>query len=87
MTRTLHWAPLALVATLAFGGCAKSTPVVDAGATFLAQNAKTPDIHVTPSGLQYRVLKSGPENGVHPNSGSEVKVRRKNGMPAEPASR
>ncbi len=74
MTRTLYGAPLALVATLIFGGCAKSTPVVDAGATFLAQNAKAADIHVTPSGLQYRVLKAGPADGVHPGSASEVKV-------------
>ena len=74
MTPTLRLAPLALIAVLAFGGCAKSTPTLDAGRAFLAQNAKAADIHVTPSGLQYRILKSGPADGAHPGPDGEVKV-------------
>ena len=76
MTRGLRRLPLVLAATLSFGGCAKSTPAAEtnAGKTFLAQNAKAADIHSTPSGLQYRILKSGPETGAHPPGDGEVKV-------------
>ena len=76
MTRGLRRLPLVLAATLSFGGCAKSTPAAEtnAGKTFLAQNAKAADIHSTPSGLQYRILKSGPETGAHPTGDGEVKV-------------
>jgi len=76
MSRNLRFLPLTLAALLAFGGCAKSTPAADPAAAkaFLAQNAKSADIHVTASGLQYRVLKSGPQSGPHPKSDSEVKV-------------
>jgi peptidylprolyl isomerase/FKBP-type peptidyl-prolyl cis-trans isomerase FklB len=76
MTRTLHLLPLVLAATLSFGGCAKSTPAADtnAGKAFLAQNAKAADIHATASGLQYRILKSGPVTGAHPTGDGEVKV-------------
>ena len=44
------------------------------GADFLAANAKKPGVVVLPSGLQYRVLKSGPAGGVHPAPGDEIKV-------------
>ena len=74
MTRTLRRAPLALIAIFAFGGCAKSNPTPDAGKAFLAQNAKATDIHVTASGVQYRILKSGPAAGAHPGPAGEVKV-------------
>ena len=74
--RNLRLLPLVLAATLSFGGCAKSTPAADsnAGKTFLAQNAKAADIHTTASGLQYRILKSGPDTGAHPTFDGEVKV-------------
>ena len=76
MNRALQILPLVLATTLAFGGCAKSTPAADpnAGKTFLAQNAKAADIHTTPSGLQYRILQSGPASGAHPTGDGEVKV-------------
>ena len=74
MSPTLRLAPLALIAALAFGGCAKSTPAPDAGKAFLAQNAKAADIHVTTSGLQYRILRSGPADGAHPGPDGEVRV-------------
>lgn len=32
---------------------------LEAGAAFLANNAKDPDVHTTPSGLQYKVVKEG----------------------------
>jgi len=31
----------------------------DDNARFLADNAKRPDVHTTPSGLQYRIINSG----------------------------
>lgn len=78
MTRNTSLLPLALATALAFGGCAKSTPATapapDAGQAFLAQNAKAADMHVTASGLQYRILRSGPPTGAHPTTDGEVKV-------------
>lgn len=44
------------------------------GAAFLAENAKKPGVTVLPSGLQYRILKSGPAGGPHPAVEDEVKV-------------
>ena len=35
-------------------------------ASWLAENAKRPGVISLPSGLQYKVLKSGPKNGTHP---------------------
>ena len=44
------------------------------GAAFLAKNAKAPGVVVLPSGLQYKVVKSGPADGVHPREGDEIRV-------------
>ncbi len=41
---------------------------------FLTQNARAPGVQVTPSGLQYKILKSGPANGPHAAEGDDVKV-------------
>jgi FKBP-type peptidyl-prolyl cis-trans isomerase FklB len=41
---------------------------------FLAKNAKEPGVKVTPSGLQYKIIHSGPEGGPHPTPRDEVKV-------------
>ena len=45
-----------------------------AGAAFLAKNAKAPGVVVLPSGLQYKVMRSGPAGGAHPAAGDEVRV-------------
>ena len=45
-----------------------------AGDAYLAKNATAPGVVVRPSGLQYRVLRSGPATGAHPALGDEVKV-------------
>lgn len=45
-----------------------------AGAEFLAKNAKEPGVVTLPSGLQYKVIRSGPETGLHPRPIDEVKV-------------
>jgi len=46
----------------------------DEGAAFLAKNAKEPGVVTRPSGLQYKVIRSGPETGAHPRPQDEVRV-------------
>jgi len=46
----------------------------DAAAAFLADNAQEPGVVTLPSGLQYRVVRSGPESGAHPRPQDEVRV-------------
>jgi peptidylprolyl isomerase/FKBP-type peptidyl-prolyl cis-trans isomerase FklB len=62
-------------AALALAGCHKNLPDQSSQAqAFLAQNAKAPGIQTLPSGLQYKVVKSGPADGLRPQLGDEVKV-------------
>ena len=46
----------------------------DANTEFFARNAQAPGVKTIP-GIQYKVLKSGPETGVHPKRSSTIKVR------------
>jgi FKBP-type peptidyl-prolyl cis-trans isomerase len=74
MTRARSFA-LPLAAALALAACHKpAPPAPDAGKAFLAQNAHADGVHVTPSGLQYRILRSGPASGLRPKPADEVKV-------------
>ena len=62
-------------AALALAGCHKSLPDQgDKAKAFLAQNAKQPGVRVLPDGLQLRVVRSGPADGLRPQVGDEVKV-------------
>ncbi len=81
----LRFACLTLGFTLALGGMASAqAPAVappasvSAAATadqaFLATNAKAPGVVVLPSGLQYKVLTSGPKTGPSPKLGDIIKV-------------
>lgn len=45
-----------------------------AGKAFLANNAKAPGVVTLPSGLQYKVVTSGPKDGPSPKLGDIVKV-------------
>ena len=58
--------------------CQARPPATTAGLAeadaFLAKNAKAPGVKVTASGLQYKVLSSGPAAGDHPGPQDEVKV-------------
>ncbi len=45
-----------------------------AGQDFLAANAKVEGVRVTASGLQYKVIRSGPADGLRPKPSDEVKV-------------
>ncbi len=66
---------LACVAALALAACHRAPPPApDAGKAFLAQNAHAAGVHVTASGLQYRILRSGPAGGLRPKPADEVKV-------------
>lgn len=44
------------------------------GEAFLKENATKEGVQTTPSGLQYKVNRSGPEGGAHPRMGDLVKV-------------
>jgi len=68
---------LALTAALALTACAKTAPAPDAaaaGQSFLTKNTHLAGVITTPSGLQYRVLHSGPDSGLKPKPADEVKV-------------
>jgi peptidylprolyl isomerase/FKBP-type peptidyl-prolyl cis-trans isomerase FklB len=67
----------AMALALALAGCAPQAPAPDGAAfakAFLAKNAHTPGVITTASGLQYRVLRSGPPDGLRPKLADEVKV-------------
>lgn len=73
MRRTL----LILAATLCLAGCTGAGAAkadLDAAQSFLATNASRPDVKTLPSGVQYRVITSGPADGPQPGPSDEVKV-------------
>jgi FKBP-type peptidyl-prolyl cis-trans isomerase len=41
---------------------------------FMAANAKAPGVMTLPSGVQYKIVASGPSDGPHPGPADEVKV-------------
>ena len=68
-----------LALALALTCCAKEPSAAAAdptaeGSVFLAKNAHAPGVIVTKTGLQYRILHSGPATGVKPKLADEVKV-------------
>ena len=67
-----------LAAALALSACGKSpAPVAETaakGQSFLALNAHSTGVITLPSGLEYRVLHSGPPTGLKPRLADEVKV-------------
>jgi len=68
---------LSLLLIVGLAGCAKATPPAAdpaAAAAFLKTNAAAPGVHITASGLQYKVITSGPVSGPHPGPADEVKV-------------
>jgi FKBP-type peptidyl-prolyl cis-trans isomerase len=69
-------AVLALCALLALAACNRGPQVdnTEQSKAFLAQNAKAPGVVVLPSGLQYKVVRSGPASGLKPGPNDEVKV-------------
>ena len=71
--------PILLAAALMAGGAAHAQAAPSApaasvsGADFLAKNAKAPGVVTLPSGLQYKVVASGPA-GPSPKAGDILKV-------------
>jgi len=45
-----------------------------AASTFMAQNAKQPGVITLPSGLEYKIVTSGPAGGAHPTPSDVVRV-------------
>jgi FKBP-type peptidyl-prolyl cis-trans isomerase len=81
MTKTLAIALAALglcfTAGAAQAQAAAAPPAATASspaADFLAKNAKEPGVKVLPSGLQYKVIKSGDAKGGSPKAGDAIKV-------------
>ena len=65
------------LAALSLSACQGKAQAPDQSApskAFLAQNAKQPGVVVLPSGLQYKVVRSGPASGIKPQLTDEVKV-------------
>jgi peptidylprolyl isomerase/FKBP-type peptidyl-prolyl cis-trans isomerase FklB len=70
---------LILLAGLALTACHPKTAApppaeASANAAFLAKNAKEPGVVTLPDGLQYKIITSGPADGIHPKPVDEVKV-------------
>ena len=79
------WVRVALVAAvLATAACNRSEPALssDAGnaealaaaTAFMARNAKAEGVQSLPSGVQYKIVQSGPAGGVNPDRNDLVRV-------------
>jgi peptidylprolyl isomerase/FKBP-type peptidyl-prolyl cis-trans isomerase FklB len=78
MRRVLFAAGLAVALSLAACDRSQSAPAASAptgeAKAFLDRNAREEGVKTTASGLQYKVVRSGPADGVRPKEGDEVKV-------------
>lgn len=64
---------IAALLPLALAACATAAPPETApGPDFLSRNAAARNVVTTPSGLQYYVVKSGPNTGTQPKDGDNV---------------
>lgn len=68
---TLAAAGLALAAC---GPSKKAQENLSIADEFMAKNAKEPGVVTLPQGLQYKVVREGPQGGLHPTQADEVKV-------------
>jgi peptidylprolyl isomerase/FKBP-type peptidyl-prolyl cis-trans isomerase FklB len=73
MSRHKTASAISLALVLATAAAAQAQSAISAGDRFLAQNAHAPGVTTLPSGLQYRVLQSGPP-GPSPQIGDVIKV-------------
>lgn len=69
---------LLVVVAIGLSACQRGPdPIADASiaaAAYLVENGKKPGVKTLPSGLQYQIVRSGPETGPRPREGDEVKV-------------
>jgi len=69
-----------LVAVMAICGiwpmqaCSQPQPSTQNAVAFMAQNALSEGVQTLPSGVQYKILKSGPPGGAHPTPEDMIKV-------------
>jgi peptidylprolyl isomerase/FKBP-type peptidyl-prolyl cis-trans isomerase FklB len=72
---------------LALAGCHRPPkPVADQSAqarAFMAKNAKEPGVQTLPDGLQFKVVRDGPKDGMRPQLGDEVKVNYEGKLAAD----
>jgi peptidylprolyl isomerase/FKBP-type peptidyl-prolyl cis-trans isomerase FklB len=62
---------------LSLSACGQSKEAIanmDAAKTFMANNAKAEGVKTLPSGVQYKIVTSGPADGTSPKKSDEVKV-------------
>jgi peptidylprolyl isomerase/FKBP-type peptidyl-prolyl cis-trans isomerase FklB len=74
--RALRFA-VPLLLGLALAACHHGDPAaanLKAAQGFLAANGKQPGVVTLPSGLEYKIVHSGPADGPHPRPGDELKV-------------
>jgi peptidylprolyl isomerase/FKBP-type peptidyl-prolyl cis-trans isomerase FklB len=62
------------VLLLSAAGCARAQSDGQSPTAFMAQNALAEGVKVLPSGVQYKVVKSGPPNGAHPSPSDNITV-------------
>ena len=74
------WVKGALAASLLLAACGPAAAPADPNAgkaeaaAFMAENAKAEGVQTLPSGLQYKVIQSGPPGGESPDRNDLVKV-------------
>lgn len=68
----------AVALALALAACQKKAEAdpnaAVAAAAYMAENGKKPGVKTLPSGLQYEIVRAGPETGARPSVRDEVKV-------------
>ena len=77
MTRFLTTLAAGLLVALSLSACGQSKEAIanmDAAKTFMANNAKAEGVKALPSGVQYKIVTSGPAEGTSPKKSDEVKV-------------
>ena len=62
------------VLLLSVAGCARAQSDGQNPTAFRAQNALADGVHALPSGVQYKILKSGPATGPHPTPTDQITV-------------
>jgi len=86
--RTRYLIAFALAVVLS--ACGPKAKTADAGApdanlaaakAFMAKTAKEPGVQTTASGLEYKIVRSGPSTGLRPQEGDEIKVHYEGKLP------